>query len=633
MESSYSQARRIYTARPYPLSAPNGSTIILIGNENGLEVLWRGGRPIKDQSKKRSWKDDGTLNHENLLESEDDADSDTTGERASHGENEEGFDSIIQSINLSFGTAVLHVAFPFIPVDTSQHNAQFLPVLFSDHLVAVLICSDSSVRLLTLPLAPPSRLRKSTSNAVRNSTLTDDKKGPYGEQVVVISGGNNHQSVPRSASLTLAPSSARPDSDLELTDDGIQSRRNASTDHRRLASGTRSRSRSVGSGHGWDLLVASSSSDLSGLLLIHRVPLSPDGSLMHATATDCNVPWSIRNLSSPATSLSFNPSLPGDERNCRLLIAEKKGMVRIVSCLDPSTSDQCSFLTSLYPGLQSPTTGQGSRRHVLDAQWVLGGKAVLVLLADGEWGLWDLEGHGSKVHSGTKAPQILTLGALFTFAISGYVNDRPNNFEPDNVNSKNKKSSKPGILAPTTPGTRRMRQESLFSGPLHQVGGPNHGGLSIVRGQASNAADEAVLLWHNDNVVLIPSLRTYWANKTKGSANLFGNGTKAEARNLSKVSLRGERRTDVALCPATEQNSEYIVLVAGESRFVLVQDLSRDAQTTLRRPPSPLSNQMLLDQGDLDLDGMDRVLSTMTEKKQTSKFPANGVHRKKKVVY
>ncbi|KAL8836754.1 MAG: hypothetical protein Q9170_002783 [Blastenia crenularia] len=592
---SYANAGRVHTAKSYPLTAPNGSTIILIGCETGLQILWRGGQPVKGQARNSLWKDDGILNHQ---ENGDEVDSVTHDHSVHFEENEdEGytpsteFMPIIQSINLPLSTAVLHIAVPHIPRNTSKYDHDSIPKLYSDYLVVAAACSDCSVRLITIPLAPPSSRIQSEAKPARTASF--DQMGPYGERVLVILGGTNHQSIPKCLSLTLVPSSTGHDSDLEMDEDDTQC-----------------------------------------VLLIHRLPLNSDGTGLDLIADGHNVPWITQVLPSSPVSLHFHPSLPGDGKNCRLLVAERKGTVRILGCSTAENVEQFSSLLSLYPGIQSSRSGRGARKHVLDAQWVLDGNAVLVLLEDGEWGIWDLRGQGPKAEPKTLATQIPTLGSFYTFAIKGRVNGESNTSKVNDAAMQRKEGSKTITLAPTTPSTRRMRQENLFSGPLHPAEGAERGGISIISSQNHKAVDEAVLLWHNDGVIVIRSLRTHWASKVKGCGNLFGNGDKGEARIVNNVSLNGERRTDVALLPANSQsNSEgpfdHAVLVTGESRFVLVTSPSNGQGTSSGSQLSPRLDQRMLEHGELDLDGMDRVLSTLANK--TNESTANGVPPKRKV--
>lgn len=555
------------------------------------------------------------------VESEDEKDSNSYPERGGFGHGGQGYEPIIQSLDLPFGVAVLHLAFPYIPTDVLQQDQNILPTLFTKKIVAAVVCSDSSVRLVMLPLAPPSTGAKKAADKL--FTAANGRNGPYGEQVVVISAGSEHQETPGCVALTLASAPVETSPDLEVEDDDdAPSGRSTSNERHRLISQTRrhSRSGSLGRGEGWDILVASCASVASRPLLVHRIPLSPDGSTLDFPSTDYSVRTSTQHVPSSVASLHFNPSLPGDEKNCRLLVSETKGTVRVLDCLLTGISTQLSCLVSLYPSLQASASGRGSRKHLLDAQWLLGGKAILALFEDGGWGIWDLEGYGPKPHSGTLAAQIPTMGSFFAFAIKGQVNGGASTHKVDDVNLVVKEGPKAVKLAPTTPSTRRMRQENLFSGPQSPTGRPLGGGISVIPSEDPQAVDEAALLWHNDNIVVIPSLRTDWTNKVKGSGNLFGKGAKGEARIIGSVSLRGERRTGVALLPAscnsTDNNSaEPPVLITGETRFVVITTPSSSGQqAALRDPVSPRSDKRLLEQGDLDLDGMDRVLSNMNDK-------------------
>lgn len=539
----------------------------------------------------------------------------------------------IESVNLPLGTAVLHIAFPFIPTDSSQHNSHALPALLTDSIVAAMACSDASVRLITLPLAPPSvRVRENAEGACIPSTV-GEQESICGEHIRVISGGTNHQSIPSCVSITLAPSSASLDSDLEMDEDETRPRRDISN-RRRVTSKSRSRSRSAGRDNGWDLIIASSSSDLSGLLLIHKITLSSGGRELSRTTTDFNVPLSIQHLPCPAVSLDFNPSLPGDGRNSRLLLAETKGMIRILDCLLAETYNECPCLITLHTSCHSSSHGRRSGSHVLDARWVLGGKAALVLLESGEWGVWDLEGHGPKTQSTSNAPLVPTLGSLFAFATRGLLNDGSNNVKSDNADTaRMTKGSKPTMLAPTTPSTRRSRQENLFAGPIRYAERPARGGISVAADQHSKIVDIAVMMWYNDTINIIPSFRTHWADNLKGSGNLFGNGARGKARTLNDI-LPGERPIDVALLPASHQSMyggarENTVLVTGETRYVLVTSPSTIQRTTPRNHLSLRSDQQMLEEGELDLDGMQRMLSTMDKRTGSKQSSANGIHQRK----
>ncbi|KAL8813160.1 MAG: hypothetical protein Q9200_000463 [Gallowayella weberi] len=634
----YNAPGRIHTAKPYPRTAPNGSTVLFLGHESGLRILWRGGRSPKNPSEN----DDVNPNQSLLLDADDEVDDSTSIGQDGYVESDEEeydlslpFEPIIQCLDLPFGVAVLQVAFPHLPTDPLQRQSAAYPPLYSERLVAVVVCSDASVRLVTLPLAPPPRLRRRKAAANGKPYIADERVGPYGEQVTTVTGGNDHQVVPKYISLTLVLSSMRGDSDLEMAEDDVQLKRNGSAGRRRQVSQTRSQSPPFRTDEGWDIVVASSSSNL---LLVHRIPLTADGaSLDPMTAADHIVPWSIQHLPSPAASIHFNPSLPPDESNATLLVAEAKGPVRIFNCIPTNSSSECTWLVSLLPGFQSSEGRRGARKGVLDAQWVQGGKAILVLLADGDWGVWDLRDPQTNALSRTQSPQAARLGSFSTFVISGSVDARSS---LSNVGARGptvRGGGHAGKLAPTTPGTRRVRQDKLFSGPVQRVEGPVRGGMSVVSSQDVKADDESVLLWHNDTITFIPSLRTYWNNKVKGSGNLFGGGAKGEAKRIDNVSLRGEQWNDVSLfAPGRhfkDRNrlDDHNVLILGESRFVVVAAPLDKSKMTRSNPMKPPLDQKMLERGDITLEGMDRLLARMTDGTPTNSMISNREPSKRKV--
>ncbi|KAI4224236.1 MAG: hypothetical protein L6R36_004802 [Xanthoria steineri] len=182
---TYNLPGRVHTIEPYPLPAPNGSTILLLGHENGLRILWYGGRALKPHPE--GHQQNGNDNHSQsiTLESEEEADD---GDIYLESDEEDydpskPFERIVHSLDLPFGVAVLHIAFPFYPTEPLQRRHAALPALFSEKLVAAITCSDASVRLVTLPVAPSSPLRK-RKPATKNKP--DRPVGPYGEEIITV---------------------------------------------------------------------------------------------------------------------------------------------------------------------------------------------------------------------------------------------------------------------------------------------------------------------------------------------------------------------------------------------------------------------------------------------------------------
>ncbi|KAL8761007.1 MAG: hypothetical protein Q9184_002840 [Pyrenodesmia sp. 2 TL-2023] len=562
MTPDLERTARIHIAKPYPLLSPNGSPVIAVGCENGLRILWCRGGLNKNEADKHRRDTNGTLVLGASVRGEHGADPrrnlESTGLEPGSDDYDpsELYEAITQPINL--GVAVLYLAFPYIPTDASQQDHNALPPILMQKLLAVVVCSDSSVRLVILPLAPPSAKIERTTEEAGESIVDNEDTGAYRETCVVVLGGNGHQGIPRCAALTLAPVAMELVADLDRDDLDIQVGKSNSTD---------------------------------------RLP-----------------------------SLNFNPSLPGDEMNGRLLVVESKGTVRVLEFTSAAYSKQCSSLVSLYPNSRAAASGRAGKR-LLDAQWVLGGKAILALADDGEWGMWDFGGHGCKAHSRTLAPSTPTMGSSFTFAISGRVHDGSNTAQANRSGLKTTKGSRAVKLAPTTPTTRRVRQEHLFTGPPHHTEGLAQGGISMLTTNDTVVIDEAILLWHNDTMSMIPSLRTHWANKVKGSGNLFGNEAKGEIRIIRDFGSKGERHTGISLLranygPMGQRPLEYAVLVTGETRLIVLTSPFGGSQSTpavLKSPPS------------LDLNGMNRVLSTVGDNEQIEQSTTRGMAVKRKV--
>ncbi|KAL8890514.1 MAG: hypothetical protein Q9192_005863 [Flavoplaca navasiana] len=194
---TYNCPGRIHTIEPYPLPAPNGSAILLLGHEKGLRVLWHGGRTLKSQDE--GHQENGSTNpgQSIVLDSDDEADSPVPNDQDSYLDSDEEdydpskpFERIVQSLDLHLGVAVLHIAFPSCPIEPLQPKYAAFPPLFSENIVAAITCSDASVRIITLPVAPPSSLRKRKAAANEKSGLANGSVGPYGERITTSSKKN-----------------------------------------------------------------------------------------------------------------------------------------------------------------------------------------------------------------------------------------------------------------------------------------------------------------------------------------------------------------------------------------------------------------------------------------------------------
>lgn len=553
--------------------------------------------------------------HDNSCFEEDDVEFDVS----------EPYEPVVQTLDLPLGVEVLHLAFPHLPADTQTSALESLPILFSQKLVLAVACSDFSVRVILIPLLPTSPRSKNRTDLRNTASNLGAGKSVFGEQMIILSSGTTHRSIPKgvSVSMTSTPPEDPEDIDMDKAD-AINEKTDLKCNVSRSAS--RSRSRSRLRDHQWDLLIASHSADLSGLLLIHRIPiLAGEAGLSPET----HIPWRTQYLASPTVSVHFNSALYPASRHSQLMIVEAKGVVRILDCMPQSKAAEGSWRLSLYTDLETLQDAISRRKCILDAQWFLGGRAILALLADGKWGVWDLESAGPKPTDGANPYRSTSVESLTTFALEGWVGDslktrkllKSSSTKTENTRSK---------LAPMTPGARKIRQQALFTEPTPQPDGPVRGGLSVSPAQDtsnSRADDDAVLVWYENTIAVIPSLFIHWQNKARGSGNLFGSGTKGEPKLINNIQLGGESCKEASLMPshhrsgsAKDDATTWQILVTGDHRFVIVTPPVAEPQKSFS-PPSPLlsstTDQQLLTRGNLDVNGMDRILAGMSDSQTT----------------
>ena len=556
----------------------------------------------------------------------------------------EPYDPLIQTLDLPIGVAVLHFSFPHLPSEPTESTMKSLPSLLSDRIVVAMDCSDFSVRVLTLPLLPPSPQSKMRPELRSQIPSTKSTYGHFSEQMMVVSGGNGHQSIPRGVSVTITARSlpsAGGDNIIGAQKPGGPQDQTRNRSH--SASRPRSQNSSPVADRSWDLLIASHSAQFSGVILIHKVAIVADGSKIDTTFAEHNVPWQIKCLASPATSIHFNSSIYPAPRHSELLIAEANGVVRILDCLSQHESrPEGSWLLSLYSAFQHIPAPVISRKHILDAQWCLGGKAVVVLLADGEWGIWDLENAGPKAKMGMEVTEGVSGTLLTPFDISGWIStSRTLKSSAKNTGVTGDRSHG---LAPMTPGTRKIRQESLFTGSTAQSNGLVFGGLSVSptrKTAIQKADDESILLWYGDDIAILPSLLKYWQNTVRGAGNLFGTDTRGQLKRIGSSSLGEEVRNEVSLFPESypptvkyriaDQND--ILITTERGIIMMATPVAEPRATTSSNPSTIISSidQKLLTLGELDVNGMDRILAGMSNGSQAHRDYGNGSSPVKKV--
>lgn len=608
-------------------------------------MVWRGGRPFKTvatepEKKQAPPKGNGTSTNVISLDSDDE---DTPEQQSSSYVDEPVFEDlesehnpsqpyepIIQTLELPLGTQILHLSVPTLPSDLHSRNFGFLPKMLLDKLLIAAACADSSVRLLTLPLLPPSPKSKSRPELRKHLLGAVTGNGFFGEQMLVLSGTIGHNSIPRGISVTLTSPTVD-----EVYNPGMNDPVSQELTISRTSSIGRGKSHSRDGRQdkkpSWDLLVASHSADFSGLLLIHRIPFVSDGSGINFEDSKTTAAWRSQHLGSPAVSLHFNGSLYPASRHSQLLLANSSGIVRVFDCQPHSRADQGSWVISIYSDYELLRDNVPKRKQILASQWVLDGKAIVVLLSDGEWGIWDLEDKAPNAKQDLEAWQAPVAVDLSKFAVTGRVNDLR-----EAARSSAPTASK-SRLAPMTPGTRRSKQKILFAGPTTKAASPARGGISILPasdGLDQRADEETLLIWHGDAIMIVPSLPVYWQNRVKGCRNFYEDEQRGQTQELNDIQLGGEWRNDVSLIPqrsanaTTNQTSKNSVLITAEHRFVIVAPPLTEtpcSATLRRRKRSEALDQALLAQGDLDMDGIENMLNNIAYKHVTNGASGSGI--------
>lgn len=594
----------------------------------------------------------------------DDEDPPPNGAITSHGpptfeDEEEEYDAsdpylpILQHLDLPLGGDVLNIAFPYVPSESARDMAASLPPILLQKIVVAATCFDNSVRLITLPLVPPSPASKLHIDLRSNLVFAGNGKGPHGTQILTLSGNAGHQTIPSDVSITYTSMDVgrEEDEDLNVGKDGGDKPQSPSRTRRRSPSKNIPKAeRSLG-GPDWGFLLASHSPEISGMLLLYRIPIIKSGSGSdsdYTLSSDNLTPFQIQYLPSPAIGITFNPSLYPSTRHSQLLLACAEGTVKIYDCVLPHSlrgNNTCSWLMSLHSPADNHSSTP-SRKRIVNAAWVLGGKGIMVLLADGEWGIWDLEGTMSEATTGSKRRGSGTSGVPTTFALSGWLGSTASS-APKSSNSKVETKSK---LAPMTPGTRRVREEVLFAGPPTNETYHLKGGISVTKfddPKRENTASEAVTLWHGTKVLTIPNLHSYWGIQVAGKGTLFGRDSQAPSTKIHDLNLGGELASSVDQLPPTATNrtspSHRDLVISAEHRLVfltapLQEPEPEDGMPSPARAEKPDStDQQLLARGELDVGGMERILAGMTHGRGNGNgaigdFP-HGARGKRKVLF
>jgi len=573
LQLAYDLPYRIHCARIYPVPCPNGSTLLLYGHDRGISLLYRGGRRPKQRADRHSTTRQTRSKDVVILDdSEEDAPQQNGASRADYEDEEDELDpdtpypGIIQDLDLKLGSAVLRIATPSLPSQTSQR-----PSIAKHHAIVAVYMADGNVNLLQIPLAPS---HPTNNRNAAEAILNDKIELPAGRTMI------------KDISIKIL---------------------------------TRFR----GNETQCTICIAA----VSDALRLWRLPTSGEEILLEGTT--------LQKLSLPsnATKTSFHPSAG----SAQVLLVDTQSAVRIYdpsapkdSTLRPSSSDSLSaeadeagkwVMTFQAPfhvvSLDRPAVP--ARKKILDAKWVLGGRAIFALFEDGEWGVWDVR---------ASVQESKTVGE---FTLHGFLGLAAT-VAPAEQGKQRKGASK---LAPMTPNTRKTKSQNFFSGAPKAPGAVSKGGITVAgTDNLTGQNDESVMLWYDGEVYTIPNMQQFWQRSlnvsNSGTGGLYAPGLS----HISDVNLMNENITSISQFSAKssssglgQMNTPRDFLISAEHRFIIHQatrppvparGLFEKANTTAA---STDRDQRMLDAGELDIGGMDRLLDSM----------ANGDARTRKV--
>ncbi|KAK3620436.1 hypothetical protein LTR56_023408 [Elasticomyces elasticus] len=548
---SYDLPHRVHSAQLYPIPSANGSTILIYAHDRGLRLLWRGGKRRRRQEPP-SRTNGSARDQDIIIIDDDDANEPQLQDELEDDEDELDPDCpyppIISSVDIDFGAEVLHLAIPSLPPILKKSHA------LHNHGAIAISLSDGSQRVLTFSLLPPTNPAEYANDVLARQILL------------------NLSSVPCTG-LAAKIATSQPGDNAQSTS---------------------------------FLLVAAS----SDMLRTYRFAIFND-----LTSISQDAETGALNLLHEVKSPAFHPS----SSSTLLLLSDASGAMRICDPFTTPNSGEDGSAEMLDTEGTRKTAGKwlfafttpytsisgavARRKQVLASSWVLNGTAILALLEDGEWCIWNL------------APTEQTGGNFSEPTLRAFLGT--------STGTQAKSTSR---LAPMTPNTRKSKSENFFAGPTKPAGSAAaapQGGVSVVSSSLrANLPDESVILWYNGEIYSIPSLQTFWQRSTRITSNGGGGGLYAPGlTHITDINLGGERVTSISQFAPTaassgvgQMNTQRDLLVSGEHRFIILQGLRGTAparglfQEVVRDGEK---DQRMLDFGQLDLGGIERVMDGM----------------------
>ncbi|KAK5403242.1 hypothetical protein LTR06_010335 [Exophiala xenobiotica] len=633
---SYELPHQVHTSHVYPRQSSNGSTVIIYGHEEGLRIVWFAGKAFKPATKVAAApKVNGTAKGDAVVIDLDDDDEEPSTKGpptapAEFQEEDEEIDptapyrDVMRYVDIPLGTAAMRIAVPHTVKDPEQAPPDSWPSLYLDRIVVAVACADLSIRVISASLDPP-------APEVQDVSRLDI-------QSIKIFGPSFHQDFISDIAVTHTTG---------IQDDDQEDNK------QQQASDAPSKQKSSTNARQWSLLIATISCTGAGLLLIHQIPIQGNSI---SPAPEHFLPIRRHYLRSSAISarLSFNPCPFPAERHSNLLVTlpsascvklyqvfptyprERRGSTGTADSVSTTRSTRTSgssrgkFLMGfLPPFVQETGTVTPRRKGVLDARWVAGGRAVIALLEDGEWGIWDLEAVGPTSSASSSGANLIRGqaniagihgGSLTKFAVRSKISP-PVEARQKTSGAETQPSS--GSLAPMTPSTRKLRSEGLFNGDKRQASiarsQTQHGSIYVEDKASGRPQDECAVISYGEENIYVSSLYSFWKSDIKPTRLPAVNlgGLPQRCFSLLPTSNNDSNSPSSALFGMSTSTPEF--LIQTDHRLILsVNPLTEPAtitssavaETTFSLGPEA-SDQALLASGELDVDGMERILEEM----------------------
>jgi hypothetical protein len=465
------------------------------------------------------------------------------------------------SVYIQLGCSVVDVATPQVPHETRLQLSN-VPEDLNYNILIIAACSDFSLRAILLPLEPSGPSVPSISDVVMGSTYL-----PW---------------LPTSISLTWSVS-LRNQGDTFIAEDEDFSELDLTDPE-------------------W--LIVSSSSEGVSKAIISKFKSSQPNSFT-----------TVQKLLLPHISLqvSWNPSTYPSPLHSQILVPCSNGQLYIYDLLASKWLSSFATRFEQSQSFEDASYILPKRKRVLDAQWALNGRVVIVLLADGEWGIWDVTGNEK---TNMKAN---------SFAIWGMIGSGvPSHFSSSG--SKRSLESR-GSLPTMTPNTKRVHQDHLFSGQNLHGSSIQRGAISVkpIPLPSADNSEDSVVIWYNETVCYIDSLQSYWSRAEKRSSDskvqttggsLFGPGL----TRMESIDLRGQIVKSIT--QVVGQNGpgysvpRAIVLGTQHQLVTCPYGSHRGGNTTKSSRPlasqqNDLSQSLLLKRGELGINALDNMLDNM----------------------